>query len=127
MIIDNLILGFETALSLNNLLYSFIGVFVGNLVGVLPGIGALAAISMLLPITYGLEPAGALMMLAGVYYGTSFGGATAPILLNLPGPATHAVVRLDGHPMPRPGRAGPALPMAMPAAFMCTPIGIILR
>lgn len=70
MLLDNVITGFQTALSLENLMYSFIGVFVGNLIGVLPGIGALAAISMLLPITYGLEPAGALMMLAGLYYGT---------------------------------------------------------
>src|SRR5690625_403466 len=116
MIIDNVIMGFQTALSLNNLMYSFIGVFVGNLIGVLPGIGALAAISMLLPITYGLEPAGALMMLAGLYYGTSYGGATTTILLNLPGTATHAVVCLDGHPMARQGRAGPALLMAMLAS-----------
>lgn len=126
MIIDNLVMGFQTALSLNNLLYSFIGVFVGNLIGVLPGIGALAAISMLLPITYGLEPAGALMMLAGLYYGTSYGGATTTILLNLPGTATHAVVCLDGHPMARQGRAGPALLMAMLASFIGATIGIIL-
>ena len=126
MIIDNVIMGFQTALSLNNLMYSFIGVFVGNLIGVLPGIGALAAISMLLPITYGLEPAGALMMLAGLYYGTSYGGATTTILLNLPGTATHAVVCLDGHPMARQGRAGPALLMAMLASFIGATTGIIL-
>src|SRR5690625_3077388 len=126
MIIDNVVLGFQTALSLNNLTYSFIGVFVGNLIGVLPGIGALAAISMLLPITYGIEPAGALMMLAGLYYGTSYGGATTTILLNLPGTATHAVVCLDGHPMARQGRAGAALLMAMLASFLGATIGIIL-
>src|SRR5690625_6339914 len=126
MIIDNLVMGFQTALSLNNLLYSFIGVFVGNLIGVLPGIGALAAISMLLPITYGLERAGALRMLAVWYCGTSFGGATTTILLRLPGTATHAVVCLDGHPMARQGRAGPALLMAMLASFIGATIGIIL-
>lgn len=126
MLLDNVIMGFQTALSLENLMYSFIGVFVGNLIGVLPGIGALAAISMLLPITYGLEPAGALMMLAGLYYGTSYGGATTTILLNLPGTPTHAVVCLDGHPMARQGRAGPALLMAMLASFIGATIGIIL-
>jgi TctA family transporter len=85
-------LGFQTAFSLHNLMYAFVGVVLGNLIGVLPGIGALAAISMLLPITYGLDPTGALLMLAGLYYGTSFGGATTSILLNLPGTASHAVV-----------------------------------
>ena len=124
--LDNMILGFNTALSLNNLMYSFIGVFVGNLIGVLPGIGALAAISMLLPITYGLDPAGALMMLAGLYYGTSYGGATTTILLNLPGTATHAVVCLDGHPMAKQGRAGPALLIAMLGSFIGATIGIVM-
>ncbi|HLS16822.1 MAG TPA: tripartite tricarboxylate transporter permease [Paenalcaligenes sp.] len=126
MILDNVIMGFQTALTVDNLMYSFIGVFVGNLIGVLPGIGALAAISMLLPITYGLDPAGALMMLAGLYYGTSYGGATTTILLNLPGTATHAVVCLDGHPMARQGRAGPALLMAMLGSFIGATIGIIM-
>ena len=123
---DNIILGFETALTLHNLMYSFIGVFVGNLIGVLPGIGALAAISMLLPITYGIDPAGALMMLAGLYYGTTYGGATTTILLNLPGTPSHAVVCLDGHPMARQGRAGSALLIAMLSSFMGATIGIIL-
>src|SRR5690625_4495636 len=158
MILDNVIMGFQTALTVDNLMYSFIGVFVGNLIGVLPGIGALAAISMLLHITYGLHPAvavmslaglsywtnydgasttillitygldqaGALMMLAGLYYGTSYGGATTTILLNLPGTATHAVVCLDGHPMARQGRAGPALLMAMLGSFIGATIGIIM-
>ncbi|NYT63796.1 tripartite tricarboxylate transporter permease [Alcaligenaceae bacterium] len=124
--LDNIILGFATALTWNNLFYSFIGVFVGNLIGVLPGIGALAAISMLLPITYALEPAGALMMLAGLYYGTSYGGATTSILLNLPGTASHAVVCVDGNPMARQGRAGSALFMAMFGSFLGATSGIIL-
>src|SRR5690625_939711 len=126
MLIDNVILGFQTALTLENLMYSFIGVFVGNLIGVLPGIGALAALSMLLPITYELNPTGALMILAGMYYGASYGGATTAILLNLPGTATHAVVCLDGHPMARQGRAGPALLMAMVASFIGATTGVIL-
>lgn len=124
--IDNLILGAATAFSLNNLFYAFVGVFFGNLIGVLPGIGALAAISMLLPITYGLDPTGALMMLAGLYYGTSFGGATTSILLNLPGTATHAVVCVDGHPMAKQGRAGSAIFMAMFASFIGVCVGILL-
>ncbi|HHU93750.1 MAG TPA: tripartite tricarboxylate transporter permease, partial [Alcaligenaceae bacterium] len=124
--LDNILLGFETALSLQNLFYSFVGVFIGNLIGVLPGIGALAAISMLLPITYGLDPAGALMMLAGLYYGTSYGGATTTILLNLPGTPTHAVVCLDGHPMAKQGRAGSALLMAMISSFTGATIGILM-
>lgn len=124
--LDNILLGFETALSLQNLFYSFVGVFIGNLIGVLPGIGALAAISMLLPITYGLDPAGALMMLAGLYYGTSYGGATTTILLNLPGTPTHAVVCLDGHPMAKQGRAGSALLMAMISSFTGATTGILM-
>jgi TctA family transporter len=124
--LDNIILGFSTALTWNNLLYSFVGVFIGNLIGVLPGIGALAAISMLLPITYALEPAGALMMLAGLYYGTSYGGATTSILLNLPGTASHAVVCVDGNPMARQGRAGSALFIAMFGSFLGATSGIVL-
>lgn len=126
MMLDNLLLGFQTALSWNNLLYAFVGVFLGNLIGVLPGIGALAAISMLLPITYGLDPTGGLLMLAGLYYGTSFGGATTSILLNLPGTASHAVVCVDGNPLARQGRGGAAIFMAMFASFIGVVVGIIL-
>ncbi|WP_276554185.1 tripartite tricarboxylate transporter permease [Cupriavidus gilardii] len=118
--------GFATALEPTHLFYSFVGVFVGNLVGVLPGIGPLAAISMLLPITYGLSPTGALMMLAGLYYGAQYGGATTSILLNLPGVASHAVTCLDGYPMARSGRAGQALLMSMVASFIGASIGIVL-
>lgn len=124
--LDNLILGFQTAFSWNYLIYAFVGVFLGNLIGVLPGIGALAAISMLLPVTYGLDPVGGLLMLAGLYYGTSFGGATTSILLNLPGTASHAVVCVDGHPMARQGRGGPAIFMAMFASFTGVVVGIML-
>src|SRR5690625_7781900 len=126
MILDNVIMGFQTALTVDNLMYSFIGVFVGNLIGVLPGIGALAAISMLLPITYGLDPAGALMMLAGLYYVTSYGGATTTILLNLPGTATPAVARLAGPPIARQGRAGPAVLMSTLGPLLRATIDIIM-
>lgn len=124
--IENLMLGVQTAFHWENLIYSFLGVALGNLIGVLPGIGALAAISMLLPITYGLSPVGALMMLAGLYYGTSFGGATTSILLNLPGTAQHAVVCVDGHPLAKQGRGGSAIFMAMLASFVGVCVGIIL-
>ncbi len=125
-VLNNLMGGFAIALSPNHLLYSFIGVFMGNLIGVLPGIGPLAAISMLLPVTYSLEPTGALMMLAGIYYGAQYGGATTSILLNLPGVASHAVTCLDGHPMAKKGKGGAALFMAMFASFIGATIGILL-
>ena len=124
--LDNILLGLSTALSLNNLMFAFLGVFIGNLIGVIPGVGAMAAVAMLLPITYGIEPAAALMMLAGLYYGTSYGGAITTILLNLPGTASHAVVCIDGHPLAKSGRAGPALLMAMLASFIGSTVGIIL-
>lgn len=123
---DNILLGITTAVSWQNLLYAFSGVVLGNLIGVLPGIGAIAAISMLLPVTYGLDPAGALMMLAGIYYGSTYGGAITSILLNLPGTAQHAVVCLDGNPMARQGRGGPALLSAMVASFIGASIGVTI-
>ncbi|MDK6203664.1 tripartite tricarboxylate transporter permease, partial [Oligella urethralis] len=123
---DNIVLGVQTAFHLHNLFFALIGVFIGNLIGVLPGVGALTAISMLLPLTYSLEPAAALMMLAGLYYGSSYGGAVTTILLNLPGTPTHAVVSIDGHPLARQGRAGVALMMAMIASFIGATIGVIL-
>ncbi len=124
--IENIMLGFSTALTMHNLLYAFIGVLLGNIIGVLPGIGPLAAISMLLPVTYGLDPTGALVMLAGLYYGTSFGGATTSILLNLPGTASHAIVCVDGHPLAQQGKGGQAIFMAMFASFLGVAFGILL-
>jgi TctA family transporter len=123
---ENILLGFSTALTWQNLGYALMGVVLGNLIGVLPGIGAIAAIAMLLPVTYGLDPAGALVMLAGIYYGSTYGAAITSILLNLPGTAQHAVVCLDGHPMARQGRAGPALLSAMVASFIGATIGILV-
>lgn len=123
---ENLLLGISTALSVHNLLYAFVGVLLGNIIGVLPGIGAMAALAMLLPVTYGLDPIGSMLMLAGLYYGTSFGGATTAILLNLPGTSEHAVVCLDGHPLAKQGRAGPAIFIAMFASFVGVSAGIVL-
>lgn len=124
--LGNILLGLDAAFTLQNLWYCFAGVFLGNLIGVIPGIGALAAISMLLPLTYGLAPVTALVMLAGVYYGTSFGGATTSILLNLPGTAAHAIVCLDGNAMARQGRAGSALFIAIFASFVGTLVAIVI-
>jgi putative tricarboxylic transport membrane protein len=113
---SNIALGLQTALSWSNLLYCFIGVFLGTLVGVLPGIGALATIALLLPITFHLDATNALVMLAGVWYGSTYGGSTASILLNLPGTPSSAVACLDGYPMAQQGRAGVALFMTTIAA-----------
>jgi putative tricarboxylic transport membrane protein len=109
---SNLALGFGVALTPINLLYAFIGTLVGTLIGVLPGIGPVATIAMLLPATYGLPPVTALIMLAGIYYGASYGGSTTAILVNLPGEMSSVITVLDGHQMARQGRAGAALCIA---------------
>jgi TctA family transporter len=115
---NNLILGFSVALSWQNLLYCFIGVSVGTLIGVLPGIGPLATIAMLLPITFNVPPVSALIMLAGIYYGAQYGGSTTAILVNLPGETSAVVTCIDGYQMARQGRAGPALAVAAIGSFI---------
>lgn len=122
----NFALGLETALTPANLFYCFAGVFLGTFVGVIPGIGPLAAISMLFPITFYLDPTAALIMLAGIYYGTTYGGSTASILMNMPGATSSAVTCLDGYPMAQKGRAGVALFMTTIASFVGGSIGIIV-
>lgn len=124
--LDNVALGLSTALTATNLLYCFIGVFLGMLVGVIPGVGVLSAISMLFPITFYLEPTTALIMLAGIWYGTGYGGRTASILLNIPGSTANAITCLDGYPMARQGRAGIALFMTTVASFVGGCIGILV-
>jgi putative tricarboxylic transport membrane protein len=114
---NNLVLGFGVALSPWNVLLCLIGALVGTLVGVLPGLGPLATIAMLLPITFGLPPVGALIMLAGIYYGAQYGGSTTSILVNIPGEASSVVTTLDGHQMALQGRAGPALAIAAIGSF----------
>src|SRR5262249_6876377 len=104
----NLMHGFSVAVTPTNLMLCLIGALVGTLIGVLPGIGPLATIAMLLPITFGLPPVGALIMLAGIYYGAQYGGSTTSILINIPGESSSVVTTLDGHQMARQGRAGPA-------------------
>ncbi|MEI8076628.1 MAG: tripartite tricarboxylate transporter permease [Betaproteobacteria bacterium] len=105
----NLALGFDTAFTLQNLLYCLIGCVLGTLIGVLPGLGPIATIAMLLPATYALPPIAALIMLAGIYYGSQYGGSTTAILLNIPGETSSVVTAIDGYQMARNGRAGVAL------------------
>lgn len=121
----NLALGFDTALSPVNLFYCFVGVSLGTLIGVLPGIGSIAAVSMLLPISFYLEPTTALILLAGVWYGAEYGGSITAILLNLPGTPSAAVVCLDGYAMTKKGRAGVALFMTTIASFVGGTFGIL--
>lgn len=115
---SNLLLGFSTALSFENILYCFTGVFVGTAVGVLPGIGPLAAITMLLPLTYSFsDPSSAIIMLAGIYYGCQYGGSTSAILANIPGESSAVVTVVDGYQMTKRGRAGTALVTAALSSF----------
>ncbi|OGA42680.1 MAG: hypothetical protein A3G25_02360, partial [Betaproteobacteria bacterium RIFCSPLOWO2_12_FULL_63_13] len=118
--------GLQTAFTLHNLMYCFFGVFLGTFVGVLPGIGSLVTIALLLPITFHLEPTPAIVMLAGVYYGSAYGGSTASILLNLPGTPSSAVTCIDGHEMCKQGRAGVALLASAVSSFIGGGIGILI-
>ena len=117
-LISNLALGFQTAFSLTHVLYCLAGVSIGTLIGVLPGMGPVATVAMLLPATYALEPSGALIMLAGIYYGAQYGGSTTAILVNIPGEAAAVVTCLDGHQMAKKGRAGAALGIAAIGSFV---------
>ena len=125
-LIDNLTLGFSTALTLQNLFYCFIGVLIGTLIGVLPGIGPIATLAMLLPVTYALPPTSALIMLAGIYYGAQYGGSTTAILVNLPGESSSVVTCIDGYQMARRGRAGAALATAALGSFFAGTIGVLI-
>ena len=125
-ILDNLVLGFSVALSPENLLYCFLGVALGTLIGVLPGIGALITIAMPFPITYHMPAVPSIIMLAGVFYGAQYGGSTTSILVNLPGETASAVTCLDGYRMARQGRAGPALATAALASFFAGTVGTLL-
>ena len=116
-IVNNLMLGFSVAATPINLFYCLVGVMLGTLIGVLPGIGPIATIAMLLPITFNLNPIAALIMLAGIYYGAQYGGSTTAILVNLPGESSSVVTCLDGYQMARQGRAGPALAVAALGSF----------
>lgn len=123
---SNIALGFSVALSLQALFYCFVGVFLGTFVGVMPGIGVLATLALLMPLTFHLDPTNGLIMLAGIYYGAAYGGSTSSILLNLPGESQSAVTCLDGYPMAKSGRAGQALFLTTIASFVGSFIGLIL-
>jgi putative tricarboxylic transport membrane protein len=125
-LLSNLAFGFTISLTPMNLMLCLIGALVGTLIGVLPGIGPLATIAMLLPITFGLPPVGALIMLAGIYYGAQYGGSTTSILINIPGESSSVVTALDGHQMARQGRAGPALSIAAIGSFFAGCVSTVL-
>jgi putative tricarboxylic transport membrane protein len=125
-ILSGLTLGFAVALKPANLFACFIGVFVGTLVGVLPGIGPISAMALLLPVTLSGTPEAGIIMMAGIYYGSMYGGSTTSILVNIPGEAASVVTCLDGHEMAKKGRAGPALGMAALASFLAGTVAIVL-
>src|SRR5512137_1139136 len=125
-LIANIALGFSTALTPVNLLYCLAGVFLGTLIGVLPGLGPTATIAMLLPVTFTLPPVSALIMLAGIYYGSQYGGSTTSILVNVPGEAASVVTTLDGYQMALQGRAGVALTTSAIGSFFAGTVSTLL-
>ncbi len=122
----NLMNGFAVAAEPINLFYCFVGVTLGTLIGVLPGVGPLVTIAVLLPLTFGLPPEAAIIMLAGIYYGAAYGGSTTAILVNIPGETSSVMTCLDGHQMARQGRAGPALSIAAISSFIAGCFGTLL-
>jgi len=124
--VDSLLLGFKVALHWDILWYAFLGCVVGTLVGVLPGIGPLAGISILLPVTYGLDATKAIVMLAGIYYGSQYGGSTTSILMRIPGEASSVMTCIDGYAMAQKGRAGAALCIAAIGSFIAGTFGVIV-
>jgi putative tricarboxylic transport membrane protein len=124
-ILDNIAYGFSVALTFTNLTYCLIGVFIGTLIGVLPGIGPIGAMSILLPTTVQIPPISSIIMLAGIYYGAMYGGSTTSILVNIPGEAASVITCLDGYQMARQGRAGPALGMAAFGSFIAGTLSIV--
>ena len=124
-VLHNLLSGFSLILQPDNLFFCFIGVFIGTLIGVLPGIGPVGAMSLLLPATYKVSPLASVIMLAGIYYGASYGGSTTSILVNIPGESASVVTCLDGYQMARQGRAGAALGISAFGSFIAGTVGVI--
>src|SRR4029077_20970834 len=124
-LLQNLAFGFGIAVTPQNLLFCLIGALLGTLVGVLPGLGPVATIAMLLPITFTLPPVAALIMLAGLYYGAQYGGSTTAILVNIPGESSSVVTCIDGYQMARQGRAGAALGIAALGSFFAGCVGTV--
>jgi putative tricarboxylic transport membrane protein len=125
-ILNNLFTGFAIALTPLNLLWCFIGVFMGTIVGILPGLGPSATVALLLPLAAQMDPTGGLIMMSGIYYGAKYGGSTTSILLNVPGESASVVTCLDGFEMARNGRAGPALGIAAISSFVAGTVGVVL-
>lgn len=125
-LLSNLLVGFQNALTVANLGYCFLGVLIGTLVGVLPGLGPVATLALLLPLTYALDPTAAVIMLAGIYYGSQYGGSTTAILMNIPGEAASLVTCIDGHKLAQRGRAGSALGVAAIASFLAGTVATLL-
>ncbi len=123
---DQLILGLSTAVQPDNLMFCLIGVLIGTAIGVLPGIGPIPTVALLLPFTYGLDPASAMIMLAGIFYGAQYGGSTTAILVNVPGETSSVVTCLDGHQMAKQGRAGPALAIAAISSFFAGTVATVV-
>src|SRR5213596_3746320 len=123
---SNLWMGFQVAVTWQHLFYCFVGVLLGTLIGVLPGIGPVATLAMLLPVTFNLGPLAALIMLAGIYYGAQYGGSTTAILVNIPGESSSGVTCLDGYQMARQGRAGPALGIAAIGSFFAGCVATVI-
>src|SRR5512135_1291157 len=123
--LQNLILGFSTVFTPANLFYSLIGCLIGTMVGVLPGVGPLAGISMLLPTTFGLDTASAIILLAGIYYGAMYGGSTTSILMRIPGEAASVMTCIDGYAMAQKGRAGAALAIAAIGSYIAGTLSVI--
>ena len=123
--LNHIVAGFGVCLQPMNLVYTFIGVFLGTIVGVLPGIGPTSAIALLIPVTYGMEPVSALIMLTGIFYGTKYGGSTTAILIRTPGEAASVMTAIDGYEMARNGRAGAALAISAIGSFIAGTIGVV--
>src|SRR5262249_39405408 len=124
--LENLWHGFAVALTLENFLYCWVGAILGTIVGVLPGIGPVTAIALLLPLTFKMNAIGAIIMLAGIYYGANHAGSTTSIMLNMPGEPAAIVICFDGYPMAKQGRAGPALAMAAISSFFAGCVCILV-
>lgn len=124
-LLQNVANGFDVALQWHNLLFCFLGVLIGTLIGVLPGLGPIGTMAILLPVTYGVSPVTAVIMLAGIYYGAQYGGSTTSILVGVPGEASSVITAIDGHQMALKGRAGPALGIAAFGSFFAGTLAIV--
>ena len=122
----NLMHGFGVLADPMNIVYMFVGITLGVLIGVLPGLGGANGVAILLPLTFGLDPTGAIVMLAAVYYGSMYGGTITSVLINTPGESATVASTFDGYPLAKQGRAGPALVMAALASFVAGTIGAVL-